>query len=87
MAPSIKERGGGNVVVKYRSAMTFDSPVYSRKTRIDLDIRVINCTNVYIFVHIHTISRVIIRILEMHVYIHYTHTFLHIICIYNIILH
>lgn len=52
--------------------MTFDSPVYSRKTRIDLDIRVVNCTDVYTSVHIHTISRVI-RILEMHVYTLHTH--------------
>lgn len=57
--------------------MTFDSPVYSRKTRIDLDIRVVNCTYMYTSVHIHTISRVI-RTLEMHIRnarVYITHTF------------
>lgn len=36
--------------------LTFDSPVYSRKTRIDLDIRVVNCTHVHICPYTYNIA-------------------------------
>lgn len=57
----------------------FDSPIYSHKTRIDLDIRVVNCTHVHTFPYTY-ISRVYASlkcIYETRVYI----------TLYNIILH